>query len=682
MSKTSSRGVDVMGFRNIQEELEDLRKTLRYHNNRYYALDDPEIPDAEYDRLMRRLLALEEQHPDLITPDSPTRRVGAPPLDMFQTVHHDLPMLSLSNGFDDAEIREFDRRIKRMLKTEEEIEYVGEPKMDGLAIEIRYENGRLIRGVTRGDGTSGEDVTANIRTIRAIPLRLWEKAGTAPSRLNVRGEIFMPLEGFRRLNRDRRQENLPPFSNPRNAAAGSLRQLDSRVTATRPLDVYFYGVGIVTDLTFTTHWDILKTLPEFGLKTNPLARICRGIEETLDYYSDLLKMRDDLPYEMDGIVIKVNALPLQHRLGEVSRSPRWAIAYKFPASQEMTRIRGIIVQVGRTGVLTPVAVMDPVEVEGATVSRATLHNEDEIARKDVREGDWVIVQRAGGVIPEVVRVISSKRGPDSKPFDFPDKCPACGSDAVRLPGETSRRCINAGCPAQIKAKIRHFASKRAMDIDGLGKKLVEQLVDSGLVRDFSDLYRLSPEKVAKLERMGEKSARNLLDGIARSAPTTLPRFIYALGIPLVGDHLAQLLANRFGSLDALITAEEATLIEINEVGPGVAGSLRAFFDNSDNRAMIQRLKNSGVHFEEGPAKTARPLAGEVFVFTGRLPGMTREEARKHVERLGGTIASQVSRKVTRVVAGEEAGSKMGKAKNLGIEILTPEAFRAIIEKQS
>ena len=666
----------------IRSEVERLREALHYHNYRYYVLNDPEIPDAEYDRMMRQLMELEARYPELVTPDSPSQRVGAPPLEAFETVAHDLPMLSLANGFDEEEIREFDRRVRRMLKTDAIIEYVGEPKMDGLAIEVRYEKGLLTLGATRGDGYTGENVTANIRTIGAIPLKLRSDELPVPERLDARGEVFMPIEGFRRLNEQRRKEGQPEFSNPRNAAAGSLRQLDSRITATRPLDIYFYGVGVVEGVIFATHWEILKTLPKYGLKTNPHARLCHGIEEAIAYYHDLLKVREDLPYEMDGIVIKVNDLNLQRELGEVSRSPRWAIAYKFPASQEMTQIEDIIVQVGRTGVLTPVAIMKPVEVEGAVVSRATLHNQDEIERKDIRIGDWVIVQRAGGVIPEVVRVILSKRPPDAKPFVFPDTCPVCGSPVVRLPGEASHRCMGLSCPAQLKARIRHFASKRAMDIDGLGQKLVDQLVDKKLVRDFADLYRLTLNQLAGLERMGEKSARNLLEEIEKSKATTLPRFLYALGIPLVGEHLAQVLAGHFGNLEALMAADEDTLTEIHEIGPQVARSLRTFFDTPENREVIRRLREAGVHWEAPAVTGDLPLAGEVFVFTGALPEMTRDEAKAIVERLGAQTANQVSRKTTCVVAGEKAGSKLEKAKKLGIKILTPDQFASIIREHT
>ncbi len=671
----------MMASSDVKSEIEDLREAIRYHNYRYYVLDDPEIPDAEYDRMMRRLLELESLYPELVTPDSPSQRVGAPPLEAFETVPHDLPMLSLANGFDDGEIREFDKRIKRMLKTDEKIEYVGEPKMDGLAIEVRYEGGILVRGATRGDGFTGEDVTANIKTIRAIPLKLRAPHSPIPTRFDARGEIFMPLEGFRALNQQRKKEGLPPFANPRNAAAGSLRQLDSRITAARPLDIYFYGVGVVEGITFTTHWEILKSLPEFGLKTNPHARVCHGVEEIITYFHDLLKVRDDFPYEMDGVVIKVNDLGLQRRLGEVSRSPRWAIAYKFPASQEMTQIEDITVQVGRTGVLTPVAIMKPVEVEGATVSRATLHNQDEIERKDIRVGDWVIVQRAGGVIPEVVRVIRSKRPPHAQPFIFPKECPVCGSTVVRLPGEASHRCMGISCPAQLKGKIRHFASKRAMNIDGLGQKLVDQLINRGLVKNFADIYRLTLEEIANLERMGEKSAQNLLNEIEESKATTLPRFLYALGIPLVGEHLAQVLAEHYGNLDALMSADEESLMGIDEIGPQVTQSLRTFFSAPDNQKVIQHLLDAGVHYEK-TTKNRLPLSSEVFVFTGTLPNMTRDEAKKIVEGLGGTTANQVSRKITCVVAGEKAGSKLQKARELGIRILTPEAFQAILRKYS
>jgi DNA ligase (NAD+) len=660
--------------------MEELRKAINYHNYRYYVLDDPEISDAEYDALFRELQQLEEAYPQWITPDSPTQRVGAPPLEKFGTVEHAQPMLSLANAFDEEEAREFDERIHRFLGLEGPLDYVVEPKTDGVAVELVYEEGVLRVGSTRGDGYRGEDVTQNLRTIRSIPLRLMENDRfPIPERVDVRGEVFMSVEDFRQLNRQRLQQGEPPFANPRNAAAGSLRQLDSSITAGRPLDIFCYGVGEVRGVDFETHWEVLQALRSWGLKVNPLARLCRGIEEVLQSYRQLLEVRSTLPYEADGAVIKVNSLALQRRLGEVSRSPRWALAYKFPAHQEVTVIRDIQVQVGRTGVLTPVAILEPVQIGGATVSRATLHNQDEIDRKDIRIGDTVVVQRAGDVIPEVVKVLPEHRTGRERPFRLPSRCPVCSARVERLQGEVAHRCMGLSCPAKLKETIRHFASKRAMDIDGLGVKLVDQLVDRGLVRDVADLYHLTHEQLRDLERMADKSASNILEAIERSKQIPLERFYYALGIRHVGEHLARVLARHYPRVQDLQKASEEELTNIHEIGPKVARSIVSFFREPANQQTIQRLLEAGVtptspRMEEA----ASPLEGKQIVFTGGLRSMTRGEAEELVTRLGGRAASSVSRRTDWVVAGPGAGSKLAKAKELGIPVLSEEEFLAMV----
>ncbi|MDZ7725222.1 MAG: NAD-dependent DNA ligase LigA [candidate division KSB1 bacterium] len=521
-----------------KERIQELRKQLYYHNYRYYVLDDPEISDSEYDRLMRELETLEKKHPDWVTPDSPTQRVGGQPLKAFDPVEHTLPMLSLDNSMNEDEIREFTERVQRNL-AKSDIEYVCEPKLDGLAVELVYENGSLTTASTRGDGTTGENITQNVRTINSVPLRLLENEHAVPSRLEVRGEVILYLEDFEKLNKQREKNGESAFANPRNAAAGSLRQLDPSVTASRPLDIFCYGAGQVNGIEFDTQMNFLQTLKSMGLKINPYIRLCNGIQDIKDYHAEIMKKRDDLPYEIDGIVVKVNDTALQEQLGVKTKSPRWAMAYKFPARQETTQIKDIIVQVGRTGALTPVAVMQPVNIGGVEVSRASLHNQDEIDRKDVRIGDRVIVQRAGDVIPEVVKVIKSKRTGDETPFKLPDTCPVCGSKAVRIEGEAAKRCINLSCPAQVKERIYHFASKAAMDIDGLGDKIVDQLVDRNLVSDAADLYDLSRKDLESLDRLAEKSAENLYNAIQDSKNRPLNRVLYALGIRFVGEHVAR-----------------------------------------------------------------------------------------------------------------------------------------------
>ena len=664
-----------------RRRLEDLRQALHHHNYRYYVLDDPEISDAEYDRFMNELIALERRHPRLVTPDSPSQRVGAPPLDNFESVPHAVPMLSLDNGFEEEDIFEFDRRVRRLLQVDESVLYTAEPKMDGVAVELVYEEGVLKTASTRGDGVTGERITANVRTIRSVPFLLnRSSANRIPSLLEVRGEVFIGLRGFQRLNEERRKRELPPFANPRNAAAGSLRQLDSRITAERPLEIFFYGIGRMRDLAPQTHGELLQMLRSLGLRTNPLARSQITIFEAVDYYRELADRRLDLEYDIDGVVVKVDDIDAQQRLGATSRSPRWAIAYKFSAVQETTRLLGIEVQVGRTGALTPVAKLEPVSIGGVTVRRATLHNEDEIRRKDIRIGDRVLVQRAGDVIPEVVKVIDSARNGMERAFDFPERCPACGSRAVRMQGEAVSRCMNSRCEAQLKERIRHFGSKAAFDIDGLGEKLVDQLVEKGLVKTYADLFRLDAETLSRLDRMGEKSAENLIAALEAGKRVLLSRFIYALGIRHVGEHVASILADRFGDLDKWIAAPEDELAAVDGVGPVIAASIRAFFGRHENREVVEQLKDAGVKIHHEKKETdLGGLAGKVFVLTGALSGMTRDDAKRRIEAAGGKVTGSVSGKTDYLVVGGEPGSKLERAQQLGVEILNEEAFEALFK---
>ncbi len=659
----------------IRKRAAELREALHRHNYLYYVLDEPEVSDAEYDRLMQELIALEAAYPELVEPDSPTQRVGALPLKKFETVRHTIPMLSLENAFDEEKVLAFDQRVMRFLKTDLPLLYTAEPKMDGVAVELVYENGRLVEASTRGDGYTGELITQNIRTIKTVPLILLHTASvTVPSRLEVRGEVFIPIEAFKQLNKQRLDKSESPFVNPRNAAAGSLRQLDSRITAKRPLDIFCYGVGVVTGLEFTSHWKILQTLKALGFRVNPDIKPRASIEEVLVYYRDLVGRRHEFPYELDGVVIKVDDLGLQRRLGEKSRSPRWALAHKFPATQETTVMLKIDVQVGRTGALTPVAHLEPVSVGGVTVSRATLHNEDEIKKKDIRVGDAVLIQRAGDVIPEVVKVITTRRTGAEQIFQMPSVCPVCGSKVVRLQGEAVRRCVNANCSAQVKERIKHFASKGAFDIDGLGDKLVSQLVDEGLSKSYADIFTLDKATIAGLERMGEKSAQNLVDAITKSKEVTVARFIYALGIRHVGEHIAHVLTRRFKTLRALMSATVDDLMGIDEIGPQVSESVVAFIDNRENQRNIERMLKAGVTFETEEAPIAEPLAGKTFVLTGALDSMTRSQAKRRIEALGGKVSSSVSRRTTYVVAGKDPGSKLGKAKELGVRSLDEKEF--------
>jgi DNA ligase (NAD+) len=667
---------DRMVTEALKKRAEKLREEIEYHNYRYYILDEPKISDAQYDRLMRELEKLEEQYPELRTPNSPTQRVGAPPLEEFEIFRHTIPMLSLANAFDESEARDFDKRVKKFLGSSTDITYVAEPKLDGLAVELVYERGQFIVGSTRGDGLNGENITQNLRTIKTIPLQLIRKEIPVPERLEVRGEVIMQIKRLKELNRKREEKGEPPFANPRNAAAGSVRQLDSKITAERPLEIYCYALGEVRGYTFQTQWEVLQTLPKWGLRTNPHVRKCKNIDEVLDYYHEMNEKRETLPYEIDGTVIKVDRLDLQTRLGEIARSPRWALAFKFKPKQETTKILDIIPQVGRTGAITPVALMEPVRVGGVEVSRATLHNQDEIDRLDVRIGDTVIIQRAGDVIPEVVQVVTSKRTGKEKKFEMPSKCPVCHADVIKE--EAIHRCIGLDCPAQLKGRIKHFASKRAMDIDGLGVKLIDQLVDKGLVKDVADIYYIKKEELVALERMADKSAQNIIDAIEASKTKPLSKFLYALGIRNVGETTAEDLARHFQRLDDFFHLSEDDLMEVQGIGPEVASSVHQFFGDKKNKESIERLKKAGVKVIEPKVKEKGKLAGKIFVFTGSLKTFARNEARTLVESLGAMTSSSISKKVDFVVVGEDPGSKYDKAKELGIKILTEEEFKKMV----
>ena len=659
-----------------KKKVEKLREEIGYHNTLYYILDHPEISDAQYDRLMRELEELEGEYPDLRSPNSPTQRVGAPPLESFEIVRHTLPMLSLANAFDETEARDFDKRVKKFLGSSADITYVAEPKLDGLAVELVYERGQFVVGSTRGDGVNGENITQNLRTIKTIPLQLIRKEIPAPERFEVRGEVIIQLKKFKELNRKREEMEEPLFANPRNAAAGSVRQLDSKITAERPLEIYCYGVGEVRGRTFKTHSEILQTFPKWGLRTNPNIQRCQNIDGVLEYYHKMNEKRETLPYEIDGIVIKVDRLDLQTRLGEISRSPRWALAFKFQPKQETTKILDIIVQVGRTGAITPVAVMEPVKVGGVEVSRATLHNQDEIDKKDVRVGDTVVIQRAGDVIPEVVQVITSKRKGTEKKFRMPSKCPVCGAEVIK--DEAIHRCNGLDCPAQLKGRIKHFASKRAMDIEGLGVKLTDQLVNKGLIKDVADIYYINKQELIELERMADKSAQNIIDAIEKSKTKPLSKFLYALGIRHVGETTAEDLACHFLRLDDLFHLSEEDLMEVEGIGPEVTASVIQFFRDKKNKESIELLKKAGVKVIEPKVKEKGKLAGKTFLFTGALKTFGRDEARNLVESSGGITASSVSKKVDYVVVGEDPGSKFDKAKKLGIKTLTEEEFKKMV----
>lgn len=665
----------------VENQISKLRETINQHNYHYYVLDDPDIPDSEYDRLLRDLQQLEEEYPELVTSDSPTQRVGAAPLDKFQEVRHKIPMLSLGNAFSDDELFDFDRRSRERLAVDH-IRYSAEPKLDGLAISLLYKKGVLVQGATRGDGFSGEDVTQNIRTIQSIPLRLVGKG--YPDLLEVRGEVFMSRKGFAALNKAQRDKEEKSFANPRNAAAGSLRQLDPRITASRPLEMICYGVGHVEGKTLPDmHSEILNELREWGIRISTESKVVNSIEDCLKFYNDILKRRDKLAYDIDGVVYKVDSLPQQKLLGFVSRAPRWALAHKFPAEEELTKLLAIDVQVGRTGTLTPVARLEPVFVGGVTVTNATLHNLDEIERKDIRVGDTVIVRRAGDVIPEVVGAVKSRRKKGARRFKMPTKCPECGSAVVRLEDEIALRCTSGlYCPAQRREAIRHFASRRAIDIEGLGDKLVEVLDQQNLISNVADLYKLKTKDVAALDRMGEKSAENLIEALQVSKKTTLPRFIYALGIRQVGEATAQALANHFGDLASLRKAKPEALETVPDVGPVVAESIVTFFKQSHNRDVIDRLIKAGMQWENIKVKPVAemPLSGKIFVLTGTLSTMARQDAKASLQSLGAKVAGSVSKKTNYVVVGVDPGSKATKAEQLGVSVLSEDAFTKLLKK--
>jgi DNA ligase (NAD+) len=663
----------------VKKEVEELREKLRHHEYRYHVLDDPEISDAAYDRLMEKLKELEAAYPEIVTSDSPTARVGAPPREGFQTMRHTRPMLSLDNAFSFDALRDFDRRVREGIGRES-IEYIAEHKFDGLSIALWYADGALVRGITRGDGTTGEDVTPNVRTIRSIPLRIDKellKKAKVPASFEVRGEVMMTRKAFEALNRGQEQNGGKAFANARNAAAGAVRMLDSSITAQRRLDFFAYYLMTDAKAAFPKHSESLQALQSLRFRASSDWKLCNGIEEVISYCEAWDTKREKLAYAIDGVVVKVNSVGIQNELGFTSKSPRWAIAYKYAARQETTVVNDIIVQVGRTGTLTPVAVLEPVQIGGVTVSRSTLHNMDEVERLGVQIGDTVLVERAGEVIPHVLKVV--KEGKNRKPFRMPKECPVCHSKIHRVEGEVAYRCLNTACPAKRRESLIHFASRHAMNIDGLGEKIVDQLVEKEIVKDIAGLYALKLDDLSELERMGEKSAQNLLDEIAASKKNSLPRLIYALGIPFVGERTAQLLANRFSSLEELASAKEEELFEVEEVGPKVASGILEFFSVPVNRQLIKKLEKTGVRpTAEKRTVKSNKLAGKSFVFTGSLANRTREEAGEIVQQHGGQVVGSVSKKTSYVVVGTDPGSKYNKAKELGVPILSEAEFEKLL----
>lgn len=662
----------------VRARMEELRRRIHHHDFKYYVENAPEISDADYDRLFRELKSLEENHPELITSDSPTRRVGGAVAEEFPPVEHLVAMLSLDNAYTPEELREFEGRLGRVLPGER-FSYVAEPKIDGLGVALLYEEGKFVRGATRGDGRLGEDVTHNLRTIRSIPLVLGGPLKGLRS-LEVRGEVYIGRRAFERLNAGLEGAGESTFANPRNAAAGSLRQKDSAVTARRPLDIFVYNVSHADPYSFRTHWETLQSLKRSGFRVNPRIRCCADIDEVVRYCEELERDREELDFEADGAVVKVDSLDQQRRLGATTHHPRWAVAYKFAARQATSRIRKILVNVGRTGALTPTAQLEPVEIAGATISRATLHNEDEVARKDVREGDTVVVERAGDVIPHIVRVVPEKRPPGAEPFVMPGHCPVCGAAAFRPEGEAVSRCTNSSCPAQLKERILHYGSRRAMEIDHLGEAVVEQLVDRGLVKDFADLYHLEVEALAALERLADKSAHNLFRAIQESKGRGLARLLFALGVRYVGERVAGILAGHYGTMDGIRNAGREELADIYGIGPRIAESVFVYFQQEENLRSVQRLEEAGVVMEEKSARAPaeKSLSGKTFVLTGTLGGYSRDQARNLIVRLGGRVTSAVSRKTDFVVVGKDPGGKEEAARKLEIPMLDEEAFKKLV----
>jgi DNA ligase (NAD+) len=664
-----------------KQRIEELRQIINYHNYRYYVLDSPEISDAEYDELMKELRQLEAEHPELVTPDSPTQRIGAPPVEAFGVVEHPQPLLSLANAFSYEELAAWHKRVSNLLGGRQ-FDLVCEPKIDGLAVALTYVDGLLATGATRGDGYRGEDITQNLRTIRSVPLSVPKEA---PPRFEVRGEVYLPKAGFKKLNEERAKEELPLFANPRNAAAGSVRQLDSSITARRPLDIFVYGLGWAEGKAVPdTHWEIMQYLKSLGFKINSNIVLRRSLDEAEKYHQSWVESREKFPYEADGIVVKVNSIALQQELGTVAHEPRWAIAYKFPAVQGTTKLIDIGINVGRTGSLNPYAILEPVRVGGVVISSAALHNEEDIHRKDIRIGDWVVVQRAGDVIPEIVEPIISRRTGKEKVFSMPSRCPVCGSEVIKPEGEAMHRCTNAACPSQALERIKHFVSREAMDIDGVGDKLCQALFEAGLIKDVADLYYLTKEQLLGLERMADKSASNVLNSIEGSKDRPLARVIFALGILHVGEQYAELLAKRFNSIDALAKASQEELSTIPSIGPKIAESIVAFFRQKGNRRIIEKLRKAGVRLEREEVKEAKPeelpLAGLEFVLTGKLESFPRSEAEAKIKALGGKASSDVTRKTSYVVVGADPGSKLAKAEKLGVKTLSEAEFLEMLDK--
>jgi DNA ligase (NAD+) len=660
----------------VKQRVAELRDLINHHNYRYYVLDSPEISDAEYDELMQELKRLEGGHPELIAPDSPTQRVGVAPVEEFGVVEHPVPMLSLANVFNDEELLAWRKRVIGLLG-EQRFDLVCELKMDGLAVALTYVNGLLVSGATRGDGFRGEDITQNLKTIRSIPLSVLKDA---PPRFEVRGEVFLPKAGFKKLNEERARAGQPLFANPRNAAAGSVRQLDPRITAQRPLDIYVYGLGYAEGKALPdNHWETMQYLKSLGFKINPYNSLCKSMEEAEHYYGRWVEEREHLPYETDGVVVKISQFALQDQLGSVGREPRWAVAYKFPATQATTRLLDIGINVGRTGSLNPYAILEPVQVGGVTIKQAALHNEDDIHRKDIRIGDIVVVQRAGEVIPEIVEPVVSRRTGQENVFAMPSRCPVCGAEVIKPQGEAMARCTNAACPAQAYERLKHFVGRSAMDIEGVGEKLCLALFEKGLVKNVSEFYDLTKEKLLKLERMAEKSASKVLDSIEKSKERPLYRVIFALGITHVGEEIAEVLADHFGGIEKLSQASEKDLQQVPTIGPKIAESIVAFFRQEENKEVIKKLKQAGVRLEaKAPAPRESPLMGQEFVLTGRLSTLPRAEAEARIKALGGSVGSKVTRKSTYLVVGEGPGSKLDKAHSLGTGLLTEEEFLRLI----